>query len=218
MAVTAGTNLSGWTVYFYDGSSGKSYATSALSGVAPPSSVSVVSMNKAGIQNGGSDGFALVDNSNVVVQFISYEGTVTASNGPATGMSSTNVGVQESSSTPIGYSLQLAGSGCSYGDFSWQNPAYNTKGSVNNGQTFTCQSTAAPTASPTSSPTNSPTLAPTVNAPGPNSDALWINEFHSDNSGTDSQVCQIERITTAYRIEKVCQCLYHAHLICTGIR
>jgi hypothetical protein len=43
----------------------------------------------------------------------------------------------------------LAGSGCSYSDFSWRNPAANTKGSVNNGQIFECQSTASPsTASP----------------------------------------------------------------------
>jgi hypothetical protein len=153
VAVTADTNLSGWTIYYYNGSNGQSYATSSLSGAAPPSGVSYVSVENTGIQNGGSDGFALVDNSNNVVQFISYEGTVTATNGPASGMTSTDVGVQESSSTPIGFSLQLAGSGCSYGDFTWQAPATNTKSSVNNGQTFTCQSTVAPTASPLDSNT-----------------------------------------------------------------
>jgi hypothetical protein len=180
VAVTAGTNLSGWTLYYYNGSNGLSYATSSLSGVAPSSGVAVVSVDKAGIQNGGSDGFALVDNSNNVVQFLSYEGTVTARNGPANGMLSTNVGVQESSSTPIGYSLQLAGSGCSYGDFSWQNPASNTKGSVNNGQTFNCQSNAAPTASPVAptgsppAPTASP-VTPTGNPPAPTASPLDSN-------------------------------------------
>jgi hypothetical protein len=171
VAVTTGTNLSGWTIYYYNGSNGQSYATSSLSGVAPPSGVSLVSVEQAGIQNGGSDGLALVDNSNNVVQFISYEGTVTATNGPASGMASTNVGVQESSSTPIGYSLQLAGSGCSYGDFSWQNPAPNTKGNVNNGQTFTCQSTASPITSPNTAPTASPmapNTAPTASPPDSN--------------------------------------------------
>jgi hypothetical protein len=59
--------------------------------VAPSSGVSFVSVNEAGIQNGGSDGIALVDNSNNVVQFISYEGTVTASNGPASGKIFTDV-------------------------------------------------------------------------------------------------------------------------------
>jgi hypothetical protein len=186
VAVTAGTDLSGWTLHFYNGRNGRSYATSPLSGVAPPSGVSFVSVNKAGIQNGGSDGFALVDNSNAVVQFLSYEGTVTASDGPASGMTSTDVGVQERSSTPIGDSLQLTGSGCSYGDFSWQDPASNTNGSVNNGQTFTCQSSSV---------------------------ALWINEFHYDNDGSDTQVCQIECIASAYKIEKICQCSHHSHLL-----
>jgi hypothetical protein len=148
VAVSASTNLSGWTIYYYNGNNGESYATSTLIGVGPSSGVSVVSVNQSGIQNGGSDGIALVDNSNNVVQFLSYEGTVTALNGPASGMISTNVGVLESSSTPIGYSLQLAGRGCSYDDFSWRNPASNTKGSVNNGQIFECQSTATPSASP----------------------------------------------------------------------
>jgi hypothetical protein len=172
VAVTGGTNLLGWTLYYYNGRNGQSYATSSLSGVAPSSGISVVSVDKAGIQNGGSDGIALVDNSNNVVQFISYEGTVTALNGPANGMLSTNVGVQETSSTPIGYSLQLAGSGCSYGDFSWQNPASNTKGSVNNGQTFDCQSNTAPTSpvAPTASP---PT--PTGSSPTPTGSPLDSN-------------------------------------------
>jgi hypothetical protein len=174
VAVTAGTDLSGWTLYYYNGSNGQSYATSSLSGVAPSSGVSFVSVNQAGIQNGGSDGIALVDNSNNVVHFISYEGTVKASNGPASGMISTDVGVQESSSAPIGYSLQLAGSGCSYDDFSWQNPASNTKGRVNNGQSFNCLSAPAPTASPVA-PTASPLYL-----------TAWINEFHYDNSGGDT--------------------------------
>ena len=98
VAVTADTNLSGWTLYYYNGSNGQSYATSSLSGVAPSSGVAVVSVAKAGIQNGGSDGFALVDNSNNVVQFLSYEGTVMALDGPANGMLSTDIGVQETSS------------------------------------------------------------------------------------------------------------------------
>jgi hypothetical protein len=170
VAVTAGTNISGWTLYYYNGSNGQSYATSSLSGVAPSSGVAVVSVEKAGIQNGGSDGFALVDNSNTVIQFISYEGTVTARNGPANGMLSTDVGVREFSSTPIGYSLQLAGSGCSYGDFSWQNSAFNTKGTVNNGQTINCQSNAAPTTSPVA-PTTSP-VAPTTSPSAPTTSPL----------------------------------------------
>jgi hypothetical protein len=51
-------------------------------------------------------------------------------------MTSTNIGVSESSSTAVGFSLQLQGTGSSYGDFSWASAQSNTFGSVNNGQTF----------------------------------------------------------------------------------
>ncbi|HID37967.1 MAG TPA: T9SS type A sorting domain-containing protein, partial [Calditrichaeota bacterium] len=37
---------------------------------------------------------------------------------------------------PEGQSLQLNGNGSSYADFTWQNPAANTMGALNNGQTF----------------------------------------------------------------------------------
>ena len=84
----------------------------------------------------GPDGIALIDNADNVIQFLSYEGTLTATNGPASGMTSTNIGVSESSSTALGFSLQLQGTGSSYGDFSWASPQSNTFGSVNNGQTF----------------------------------------------------------------------------------
>jgi hypothetical protein len=182
VAVSAGTNLSGWTIYYYNGRNGEFYATSSLSGVAPSSGVSVISVDQFGIQNGGSDGIAgsadgiaLVDNSNNVVQFISYEGTVTASNGPASGTISTNIGVLESSSTPIGYSLQLAGSGCSYGDFSWTSPAANTEGSVNNGQVFTCQqSTATPPSITSPLDSNMLTAASGYGTLTSSSDRLWV--------------------------------------------
>jgi hypothetical protein len=101
---------------------------------------------------------------------------------------SRRTGVQESSSTPIGFSLQLARSGCSYDDFSWQNPATSTKGSVNNGQSFNnCQSAPAPTASPPAptgtppAPTGSPLpptgspLPPTGSPPSPTGSPLDSN-------------------------------------------
>ena len=55
----------------------------------------------SGIQNGSPDGIALV-NGSTVLEFISYEGTFTATNGPATGMTSTDVGVSEPTSSPVG--------------------------------------------------------------------------------------------------------------------
>ena len=59
------------------------------------------------IQNGAPDGLALVNSSGAVCEFLSYEGTFTASNGPPNGMTSTDIGVAETGATPIGTSLQL---------------------------------------------------------------------------------------------------------------
>ncbi|RMF54692.1 MAG: T9SS C-terminal target domain-containing protein, partial [Bacteroidetes bacterium] len=87
-------------------------------------------------QNGAPDGLALVDAGNNVVQFLSYEGSFTAVDGPAAGLTSTDIGVSETGSTPVGYSLQLAGTGSFYEDFAWQAAAPNTFGACNTGQTF----------------------------------------------------------------------------------
>ena len=87
------------------------------------------------IQNGAPDGFALVYQGTVVDgQFLSYEGTLTATNGPVNGLTSVDVGAAESTSTPIGYSLQLAGTGLQYNDFGWNSPDVETLGAINNCQ------------------------------------------------------------------------------------
>jgi len=71
-----------------------------------------------------------------IIQFISYEGSFTARNGVANGLTSTDIGVAESSSTSIGHSLQLIGLGSDYSDFTWSGPATASPGSINSGQTF----------------------------------------------------------------------------------
>ena len=98
--------------------------------------IATVSYPSNGLQNGANDAIALVDASGAVVQFISYEGAVTASNGPAAGRTSVNLPVSESSSTAAGTSLQLGGSGSGYGNFTWRASATQTFGACNNGQTF----------------------------------------------------------------------------------
>ncbi len=89
-----------------------------------------------GLQNGSPDGMALVDAASTVVQFLSYEGEFTATNGPASGQASTDVGVEEVSSTAVGSSLALTGTGTAAGDFTWVLDRAATPGAVNNGQTF----------------------------------------------------------------------------------
>jgi hypothetical protein len=135
---TAGADLSGWTIVLYNGSTGASYATIALGGLIPDqqAGLGTAFFAQPGIQNGAPDGLALVAPTGVVVQFLSYEGTFTASNGPAQGLTSVDLGVAELSTTPAGQSLQLIGSGSSYTDFTWTGPVAQSPGSVNPGQTF----------------------------------------------------------------------------------
>ncbi|MBW8745441.1 MAG: hypothetical protein JF628_14085, partial [Sphingomonas sp.] len=96
-----------------------------------------ISLPQDGLQNGAPDGFALVDNANHVVQFLSYEGVLTGAAGTiAAGITSTDVGVSENGSGPTNFSLQLTGTGTQYSDFHWAGDAASTFGSANNGQTF----------------------------------------------------------------------------------
>ena len=117
------TDLSGWTIEFYNGSSSvlDVYATADLAGFIPDlgNGFGTVSVPQAGIQNGAPDGLALIDDAGVVRQFFSYEGTFVPIAGTAAGLSPTELPVSESSSTPVAWSLQLQGAGDTYGDFAW---------------------------------------------------------------------------------------------------
>ncbi|MFN2369730.1 MAG: endonuclease, partial [Candidatus Krumholzibacteriia bacterium] len=138
IAGAAGTSLAGWSVVGYNGNGGTVYATVQLSGSLPDqlSGFGTAGFAFAAMQNGSPDGLALVNDAGQVVQFLSYEGVITAADGPAAGQTSVDVGVSEPSTTPVGWSLQLAGDGTAYAAFSWQAPAAGTPGAVNAGQTF----------------------------------------------------------------------------------
>ncbi|WP_143288179.1 lamin tail domain-containing protein, partial [Calothrix rhizosoleniae] len=140
IAGLAGTDLSGWSLVLYNGSSSvlSVYDTINLSGTIPDQNngFGTLSFDTPGLQNGSPDGFALVDNNGSVIQFLSYEGSFTALDGPAAGLTSIDVGVSESSSTNVGFSLQLTGTGSSFADFTWSSPAANTAGTLNTGQSF----------------------------------------------------------------------------------
>jgi len=140
VAGPAGTDLAGWSLILYNGSGGASYGTKTLSGTIPDLGggfgVVVTTYPSNGIQNGSPDGMALVDAGNNVIQFLSYEGTFAATNGPALDMTSTDIGVSESGSGAVGNSLQLTGTGTAYEDFTWSSEAPNTFGAFNTGQIF----------------------------------------------------------------------------------
>ena len=133
----AGTDLAGWRIALYNGNGGVTYGTdSILTGTLPDQcsgrGTRYVNYPSNGIQNGGTapepDGMALVNASGAVVEFLSYEGVMTATNGPAAGMTSINIGVSEATSSPIGQSLQRDAAGV------WSGPIAATFG-VCTGQT-----------------------------------------------------------------------------------
>ena len=130
-------NLANIEVVFYNGSNGGVISQSnprtlnTFDVGQTSNGFTIYSRIMSSIQNGNPDGMALLNNG-VVVEFISYEGTITASSGPAAGMTSVDIGVAEPGA--IGESLQLTGTGNIPSYFTWQPPAANTRGLVNTGQ------------------------------------------------------------------------------------
>lgn len=146
VAGLAGTNLDGWFLALYNGNGGAQYNSFSLSGTLADSGNGVgfafVGGPSNSIQNGAPDGIALVNNLGQVVQFLSYEGSFTAVGGAADGLTSVDIGAAETSSTPIGFSLQVTGN-VNFADdgevttsFVWAPPSAETKGAINTGQTF----------------------------------------------------------------------------------
>ncbi len=150
VAGTAGIDLTNYQLVLYNGNGGVQYGTLNLTGVIDNennSGFGAVSFTftPPDIQNGSPDGFALVRISDgMVLQFLSYEGTFQATNGPANGMFSTDVGVVEGTNTPVGASIHLIGSATGPAGFTWANTDDDTPGFINNGQTILPQSASIP--------------------------------------------------------------------------
>lgn len=138
VAGVAGTDLAGWRLVLYNGDGGAVYDDRALDGTidneADGLGAVAFTYPPNGIQNGSPDGLALVDPSGAVVQFLSYEGVVVATDGPAAGRTSTDIGVRETGTTAVGQSVALIGTGRSYRDFAWAGPSAATPGSLAAGQ------------------------------------------------------------------------------------
>ena len=140
---TAGESLSGYRLYLYNGTGATTAATFYDNDLVPAGSlvacgatvrVATVAYPVNGIQNGVNDGFALVNASGQLVQFLSYEGAITASNGPAAGRTSVNLPVSETNSTAPGTSLQLGGTATGSAGFTWRASATQKFNACNNGQ------------------------------------------------------------------------------------
>ncbi len=135
LLAAAGTNLSGWSLALYNGSNGALYDLVPLGGTVDEQSEGLGTAFFAvpGLQN-GPDAIALVAPDATVVQFLSYEGSFAATDGPADTLTSTDILVVEDTDTPLGTSLQLIGRGREADDFRWVAGVEASYGELNAGQ------------------------------------------------------------------------------------
>src|SRR5690606_3680157 len=132
VVATGGEDLANYRIQLYNGNGGAPYGTV----VTLPSGATVTcgsavriatynfTANGGQIQNGAPDGIALIGPGDAVIQFLSYEGQMTAVGGFADGIVSQDIGVAEDNAGNLGESLQLSGSsGTTYADFTWQGEA-----------------------------------------------------------------------------------------------
>ncbi len=135
------SNLS---VVFYNGDGGGTYSTHTLDTFTldhtTASGHRLYSKLIPNLQNGSPDGLAIVEGS-TVLQLLSYGGVIAATNGPAAGMTSTDIGVAQGDPLPAEGmdSLGLSGEGGEAADFAWTRFSGHphTRGAVNPGQSFT---------------------------------------------------------------------------------
>jgi len=103
----SGMDLSGWVLRFYNGATGTIYDSMSLTGILAGEALSSLAFFPGfSLQNGSPDGLALIAAGGDVVEFLSYEGSFTASDGEAAGLTSTVLPARETGSTPVGYALQ----------------------------------------------------------------------------------------------------------------
>ncbi|MFK7740808.1 MAG: endonuclease I family protein [Planctomycetota bacterium] len=129
--------IDGWLLIAYDGATGTAYDFRVLRHTFgnQQNGFGTHSVLFPGLQN-GTDGLALVTGSGAVLQLLSYEGTFQAQDGAAAGLTSTDIGQSETSTTPTGRSLRLSGTASSYSQFTWQPPFFASPGLVNSTQLF----------------------------------------------------------------------------------
>ncbi|MFK7946157.1 MAG: lamin tail domain-containing protein [Saprospiraceae bacterium] len=133
-------NLSDFKITLYNGNNNQSYDTEYGDDLIVGSTVNGFTFYTwtqfpSGIQNGSSDGIAL-SYQGTLLEFISYEGTLTATNGDASGVTSVDVGVSESSSGITGISIQRTGvcSGVCPNGLTWTGPTTESPGTINTNQ------------------------------------------------------------------------------------
>jgi hypothetical protein len=131
-------DASDFSVSLYNGGDGSVYGTESVNNFnlgTTNNGFSFYTWYPPSIQNGSPDGFS-INYKDEAIQLISYEGTFTASDGPASGMVSSDIGRSQSNTTSIeGHSLQLVGTGNQYHHFQWYDIP-STPGAINTYQHF----------------------------------------------------------------------------------
>jgi endonuclease I len=136
IAGPAGTPLGGWSLHLYNGTNGLVYDVVSLSGVlADESGGHGAAWFEVSLQN-GTDGVALIDPTGAVEEFLSYEGSFVANDGPAVTRASTNLPVAQGPQNPVGFSLQRVGDGMGVEALTWLGARPHSGGSLNADQTL----------------------------------------------------------------------------------
>jgi endonuclease I len=137
LAGRAGDRLEGWMLLAVDGATGAVYGRVRLGGAFPnqQNGVGTLAFALAGLQD-GPDGLAVVAPDGAVVHFVAYEGAFVGAGGAIAGRNAIDLGASEAATTPVGFSLQLGGTGSGYQQFAWQAAMAATPGARNTNQTF----------------------------------------------------------------------------------
>lgn len=141
IAGVSGTDLSCFRVYLYNGNNNNAYDSISLSGIIDDEGCGYgaiwFGLPANGMQNGSPDGIGLYNTcTSTVIQFLSYEGVMTAANSVFNGLTSEEIPVFEGGLHPVGGSLQLIGFGTTYGDFTWDSTVVNSYGNLNPNQSL----------------------------------------------------------------------------------
>ena len=136
IAGSAGVDLTGYSIVHYNGSNGTIINSSNIIGSIPDQQAGLGTLTISVPLQNDAEGIALVNPVGTVIQFLSYEGVVTATQGAAMGMTSTQLPVDQTITMAEGFSLQLVGIGNEYADFVWNAGVVSTIDTINLGQTF----------------------------------------------------------------------------------
>jgi hypothetical protein len=164
------TPITGYRIALYDGNpwAMSLYFETVIEGP-NPSGYTAITFPIDFLQDGASteagfegDGIALVHPDGTVLEFLSYEGSFVAADGPAAGMTSIDIGVRESDTTPIDFSLQkcpnIPGN-------VWNGPLPNTGGRANANCSFDSVPSSQPSRIPIGAPSQQIIATPSLSTP-----------------------------------------------------